>query len=577
MKLLKFKLNSDFRSLHTGFAVDFLTDIDKSWEISPYCLVGRNGSGKSNILEALAAIFYHVECMHLVTKPDGFEKTENSEGKGFDRNISYPDAYILEYLYYLGDNFSRKDLVNSNLATGFDAHIKIEKEARKAPKIFWINNPNISARNEALTGTQVKTILPEYIVAYSSGENEILSLPFFKMRFIQYDEYVKRLTKDLDYIKPESRFVFLDEHFNQAILLSLYLIHGRSNEKNEVDREKDGPDVLSAFESEIELLGIQSFRVIIKQHHYLNVHSDVLQTLTEKDKKDKAKTTRELTSKISDAIDKLMRCSTINYFDEESKDLFLDYFVDDELRKAFQRVFGDALSLFQTFQILLNLNFYQVKDELKNKVYHSKNIFLNKDVIPVPYDEDKIFRFKDLVLKKKNVESTIYTKSLSDGEFQLIHSIGLCILFRDTNSLFLLDEPETHFNPDWRSKFISTLRSCLNQENTRKENRRELLITSHSPYLVSDTPQGNVLVFDKDGREVHCARPNFNTLGASINKITMEIFKARITIGSYAISKLKEIEERFKNGENSQKLLDELENEIGESVERLFLQRKIEG
>ncbi|MGY0039660.1 AAA family ATPase [Pedobacter sp. NJ-S-72] len=86
----------------------------------------------------------------------------------------------------------------------------------------------------------------------------------------------------------------------------------------------------------------------------------------------------------------------------------------------------------------------------------------------------------------------MYNKSLSDGEHQFLHAMGICLLFRNSNSLFLMDEPETHFNPDWRSKFISTLKDCLDQKN--QTYLSELLITSHSPFIVSDCFQENVLI-----------------------------------------------------------------------------------
>ena len=31
-------------------------------------------------------------------------------------------------------------------------------------------------------------------------------------------------------------------------------------------------------------------------------------------------------------------------------------------------------------------------------------------------------------------------------------------------TLFLFDEPETHFNPDWRSKFVSIINDALFDE-----------------------------------------------------------------------------------------------------------------
>jgi len=65
MKLLRLKVNVPFRSLAGGFEIVFLREWDygRCSEFHPYCLAGLNGSGKSNVLEALAAIFYHIECI----------------------------------------------------------------------------------------------------------------------------------------------------------------------------------------------------------------------------------------------------------------------------------------------------------------------------------------------------------------------------------------------------------------------------------------------------------------------------------------------------------------------------------
>lgn len=568
MKLLRLKLNSQFRSLNTGFEVHFLRDfeLDKVWDFAPYCLVGRNGSGKSNILEALAAIFYHIECIYLDYKPsefDGEGDTTRIHTGGFFPEKSYPDAFELEYMYYVGGSFSRKDF-SPEFDTGYDAHILIEKKEGRSPVIKWLNRGEIEkGKSEELSRVEVKLFLPEYIIGYSSGENEILSLPFFKMRFIQYDEYLDRLKRDLDYSKPESRLVYLDDYFNQAILLSLYLLN---------DEEDRANDFLRPFRDEIGLENLNQFRIVIRKHHLEPIDDELLQSLNEEDSKDPEKTNRELTSKINQSIEKLKQCCTSFYYDdsfEGKQELFLDFFVEKEVKKAFRLVFGDALELFRTFQVLLNLNLYQVKPSLKHKIYRSTNIYLNKDVIPVPYDEDRIIRFKDVAFRKKGLNEPLFTKSLSDGEYQFLHSIGLCLLFRDTNSLFLLDEPETHLNPDWRAKYISTLRNCLNQKNTKKDNRRDILITSHSPFIISDSHKEKVLFFEKG--QLGPSRPDINTFGASVNLITIELFKRVDTIGDLASEKVLEFEKRIESDENLEQLKDEIFESLGDSIERTIL------
>ncbi|MBK7669557.1 MAG: hypothetical protein IPJ32_20810 [Sphingobacteriaceae bacterium] len=66
-------------------------------------------------------------------------------------------------------------------------------------------------------------------------------------------------------------------------------------------------------------------------------------------------------------------------------------------------------------------------------------------------------------------------------------------------------------------------------------------------------------------------------MGASINKITIEIFGAKITIGDYALSKLQAINDKLETGTADKKaLLDELENTLGDSVEKILLRHKLE-
>lgn len=571
MKLKSLKLNSPFRSLQTGFEINFLNkhNSDKLWDFMPYCLVGRNGSGKSNILEVLAEIFYHIECIHLDFTPDGFEgsgKFNSANPDGFFAESSYPEAFELEYYYYRKGDYSRRQY-SSDFNIGYDAHIKIEKKINESPKVYWLNREECTKNPKILLERiEVKDFLPDFIVAYSSGENQIINLPFFKMRFIQYDEYLYRLIKDLDYNKPESRFVYLDEYYNQAVLLSIYLL-----------REKKS---LLPFKEELGLDDVKSFRLIFKQDKFEKVHSDVLKTIPFDERKDKSKVTRELTSLISKSIDRLKSCSTTCYYNDDTKEWVLDYFVDKECREAFKSNFAnDAFELFRTFQVLLNLNNYKAPKKIKQKVYHSKNIYINQDVIPLPYDEERIFRFKDVVIKKDNIDEVIYTKSLSDGEYQFIHSIGLCLLFRDTNSLFFLDEPETHFNPDWRSNFISTLKDCLKQDELNGfDNRRDLFITSHSPFIISDCHPENVIIFDKQNKKVQqqtAKVKGIRTFGTSANILIEEIFGKKESISKLSLEIIEKIKKMPLNNPADILAAKEEARVLGESVEKVLLFREL--
>jgi restriction system-associated AAA family ATPase len=589
MKLLRLKLGVPFRSLPAGFEVHFLREWDRERfdEFDPYCLAGRNGSGKSNVLEALAAIFYHIECIYLEYRPDGFEFDEETNPNGFRAEISSPDAFELEYL--IPDNVVKRGSVIETYKGHLVAHIRITKEVGKRPIIrYSIAFQDSEENGEELSRQEVKSYLPKQIIGYSSGSNEILSLPFFKMRFINFDEYRDHLIKDVPYDgKPEGRMIYVDDQFSQAILLCHFLFPSEA--------------IMRVFEDKIGLKGIRRFRVIIRRCHREEMAEERLKTLSEEERKDKSKTTAELTSKLSGyydkhnqlqpgLIDKLIQCSTSHYEDYstyedgEGFDLYLDYWVNEATKQAFQVHFSDpsgesddfnkaksALNLFQSFQTLLTLNNYKVDQATKAEVYQSVSLYVN-ETISTPASHERITRFKEGELIKNGAENGLYVKALSDGEHQLLHTIGLCLLYRYEAALFLLDEPETHLNPDWRASYISTLRAALEADGSASRVMREVILTTHSPFIISDCSKDNVLVFTKDTetQEVKWQRPDFETFGACANAITIKIFGQTETIGDYAMSRLNKFRDRLEGGDDPDRVINDANKELGDSVEKVI-------
>ncbi len=595
MKLLRFKVNTPegFRSLQSGFEIYFLRDFDYqlAHDFNPNILAGRNGSGKSNILEALANIFYHLDCMYADNLPDNFSKKtskkEDEEDKKagkrvdtnyvFDNSVCVVDAFELEYLIDIPATIAYRTYKDVTDFPNFfmQIHVRITKIVGSAPIIEWVDMPNDTDREIVFDKNLFKQFLPKYVVGYSSGENELLSLPFFKTRFIHYDEYANKLTHEEKFGNPprsEGRLIYLDNEYSQAILLANCLIQDDKT--------------LAPFMEEVELEDLDEFRLIIWTNKYLELHEDILhdRKITVEELHDDNYGKIELTYNLQDSFNILKKCATCfetQYIeqldDEESREyLILDYKVTQATKDAFRFHFAESpLQLFQLFQILLELNAYVVTTENKKRVYQSNNIFINNDIYPNPLEDDRIIRFKNLWIKKKGLSKPLFTKELSDGEHQFLHSLGLCLLFKNENCLFLLDEPETHFNPDWKAKFISSIRHCFSLEKT--STMREMLITTHSPYLVSDSESKHVHVFVKDieRKKVSCGFPEFQTLGASVNKITIEVFKTPLTIGKHAFSYLEKINDRFENGENKEILLSELDNTLGDSVEKTLLIHKI--
>ena len=569
MKLLHIKIISSFRSLPKNFEVHFLRKQDhaRCFEFHPYCLAGLNGSGKSNLLEVIATIFYHVECTYLNYRPEGFgsEDEDNLDAPGFNSRLCTPDAFELEYL------FPTPELTPITGKSQFSlhrvAHIQITKDVGVRPIIRWLNRSDFEPEAKPeLARDKIKDLLPRYILGYSSGHNETLSLPFFKMRFIHFDEYRDKLIKKVDYPnRPEGRLIYLDEQFSQVILLCHYLFPSDA--------------VTEVFKKKIHLNGFRCFRIIIRRFHKIPLKDDPLGRL-ESD---------EFTLNLEKVIDKLIRCSTSYHkvftpkFGKDAHDLYLDFWVDESTRAAFQFHFKDesggtveqqkaasALSLFHAFQALLTFNYYMVDDQTKTELYESLSLYVN-ETVPTPASHERVVRFKDTRLLKKGVQEKIYLKNLSDGEHQLLHTIGLCLLFRHVPVLFLLDEPETHLNPEWRASYISTLRAALEADKSNSRVMREVLLTSHSPFIISDCRKENVLVFTKNPQtqKVTCKRPDFETFGASATLLTNEIFDRPETIGDFANDELKRIESlAAQDNPDRLDIARQLDRTLGDSIEK---------
>ncbi|MCA9819085.1 MAG: ABC transporter, partial [Cyanobacteria bacterium HKST-UBA01] len=213
---------------------------------------GPNGSGKSNLLEALAAIFYHLECIYLSNRPGSFDFDEQENPNGFRGNQAIPDGFEIEYL--------TKRAVEL-LDTDDHVLLLISKAPKKEPEWCiwnaaqgdWENLEKLEEREKISTGRALRrALLPDYVLGYSSGENEILSLPFFKMRFVQYDEYAQALRKQDHYgDHPESRLVYLDSAFSQAILLCNLLFQDA--------------DALTPFRDDVKIEEVKEFRIIIRR------------------------------------------------------------------------------------------------------------------------------------------------------------------------------------------------------------------------------------------------------------------------------------------------------------------------
>lgn len=120
---------------------------------------------------------------------------------------------------------------------------------------------------------------------------------------------------------------------------------------------------------------------------------------------------------------------------------------------------------------------------------------------------------------------------LSDGEHGFITRFALLMLLREENKnndkhyLILLDEPETHFNENWKSSFLNLV--CKIFKNTNQD----IFIATHSAMLVTDAKENEIHRLENlPSGIIHYPVP-IKTYGANIVDIGQALFGLEADIG----------------------------------------------
>lgn len=175
---------------------------------------------------------------------------------------------------------------------------------------------------------------------------------------------------------------------------------------------------------------------------------------------------------------------------------------------------------------------------------------------------------KSLELKNSGIDSVAY-EELSDGESQLLQILAVIKLYTHENTLFLLDEPETHLNPAWRTSFHSYLTNALRGKNGKTKS--QALLSTHSPFMVSSLKRNNVYQFRRsDDGLIDMKVAQNETYGASFDVLIKDLFDLRSLISQSVID---EIREQLKQGDNQAK--EWIEANLGLSAEKAYLIRKL--
>lgn len=141
------------------------------------------------------------------------------------------------------------------------------------------------------------------------------------------------------------------------------------------------------------------------------------------------------------------------------------------------------------------------------------------------YVSELIEEVRIRVRLKKN-DGSVTFRELSEGEQQLLTVLGLLRFTAEDESLFLLDEPDTHLNPRWSVDYLNYLKSFIGQNSERQDNSH-VVLTTHNPLAIAELVKEQVqILYRQTGNgTVHSGNPAVDPKGMGFASIvTSDMF-----------------------------------------------------
>jgi restriction system-associated AAA family ATPase len=490
--------------------------------------VGPNGAGKSQFLQCISDAFQAV--FHACLKEE--ERLMGNKDLQFE----------IEYA------------IQTQQATE-PAIVRLSRraEGKRRPLVSIHRKDGLEWTECPVDEPDTHKLLPSRLIGYTSGDNETLSQPFLLSRSGYSEDVANQALHPVPLAKPipDTRLMLVDYGTHLEVLVA-NLILGSLEERD-------------ALLHDARLRELHSFRCVIQlAHSAAPKPSKRISTGTKRKKV-------QLTNELEDYILQLERCSTCHYYIEKTETYVFDFLVTDETRAAFRCFWKTTIELYSALHKIAMLNDLVLPKGSRTRLRHNSDTSRFASRLPEPLDEDKVFRFEQVRFRPKVGTGIVDYVSLSDGEHQLAQILGMMCMASFANALFLLDEPESHFNPQWRVKFISRLMDLPTACGKRGEAggvsaQQDCLLTTHAPFVPSDMARANVLIFKKAKEGVQVRRPDIETFGATFDTILEECFDVRPPISEVPRREIKDLMESQDAAEVQAGIA-----RLGDSVEKVFL------
>ena len=431
--------------------------------IRSHALIGQNGTGKSNLIEALITIFRDVD---------------------LDREAAFD--YTLEYRI-----------------RGHAVRIEADTAKQKRPYV-WVDD-RAESQGYLLKNRE---LLPAHIFAYYSGRNERIEALF--------QEHQRRFNQRQEITTDEVLSEQLLENFtgSEADIRAIE----EAKRRREARLKQAGDDRLRRLfycrggHSQLVLLACllsddPVFQKVLKNLHIESLESALFvlkepHRLREKRRSGKFDE-QELNegdprfwyargNVVSEFLDKLWQVAWAPIEQEATK--LIDFRGRSEKQK----------------QLYLFVPNHDKLKQLGELVGSTDSFFRYAEGA---YIGDLIDEVRITVKKRDEHGGKVSFTHLSEGELQMLTVLGLMRITREDHCLFMLDEPDTHLNPIWKLRYFDDIEGVLGDSHVggfdsgafdssafdTSAGRSQILITTHDPMMVGSLKREQVHILRRDG------------------------------------------------------------------------------
>lgn len=393
-------------------------------------VIGWNGTGKSNVLEALAIIFRDLITYHSASP----EKRKEVPRFAFKLSYRIGTGANLRRVHIDADPDRQRDALIVRVSVGDTADTTLPGKPIKLTTF-------LSAGSE---------YLPRHVFGYYSGESQRMQEvfePYLK-------DYYQKLIKSKVDPAPKRLFFALPVH-SQFVLLA-FLIQADQRVKDFLEDEL-GIDPDSGVESVLFVLRDPPWNSKEGDPRFWNARGLVQRFL-----------------------DRLMAVSMAPI--TVKRKLKKSIWNKNQSEREYQYLYIKDVDSLRAF----------VASQPANEFFRD---------LESTYVSELIEEVRIRVRLKKN-DGSVTFRELSEGEQQLLTVLGLLRFTAEDESLFLLDEPDTHLNPRWCVDYLSYLKSFVDQAG-EGQSKSHILLTTHNPLAIAELEREQVQILRIDKQTGH--------------------------------------------------------------------------